>query len=259
MSGDAGGALLPQPVDARIAGGWRALFDRGEVFTVQTDRARIRRKLTVNTVVLVAFAVLVLAAILGTVALAVSALGRGPTYILSVLLALAAAAAALRIAMIRRRLVAMREAPEEYLAISKTGVRFAGAELPWDDVVAGLILDERDVRHSGAKRLTAKLMLAAGYPPVEMQLGLRAGTAGEYRDRARGVVRRLYMVTLGNGAVRIPLSYAVEDGSIDSVTTAVRVSAADAGAPVVYTLDPVVLRAAVRAMWRGERPGEDEA
>lgn len=255
MSDATGNALVPQPVDARIAGDWRAFFDRGEVFAVPTNGEQIRRRLAVNTVVLVVFWTVVLAAIVGAVVLAFSEFGRELTYILLILLALVAAAAALRIVMIRRRLVAIRDAPEEYIAISKTGVRFAGAELPWDDVVAGLILDEREVRHAGFKRLTAKLMLAAGYPSVEMQLGVRAGTAGEYRGRARGALRKLYMVTLGNGAVRIPLSYAVEDDSIDAVTTAVRVSGADAGAPIVYTLDQVVLRAAVKVMWSGERPG----
>src|SRR5690606_12114910 len=116
-----------------------------------------------------------------------------------------------------------------------------GVDFPWTSVVGGLVIDERQVRYSGFKRLTAKIMIAAGHSSAELLIGVQKDTVREYRAQAPGAVQRTYFVSMGSGGPRVPLQFAIDDDSIDPFTTAVRVSAADADVPIIVSTDPAVM------------------
>lgn len=259
--GDGTGAVSParpRPVDPRIAARWRAFFERGEVFALPVARELSARRLRANTTLLsVLAAVAVAAAVIAVWLFAIDA-GRPLTYVLLVVVAVAAIAACIRIASIRRLLAAIRDAPDEYLAVSRSGMRYAGIDFPWAHVVGALVIDERGTRFAGIRKLTARLMLAAGYSRAQVLLGVDQGTVREYRDTAPGAVRGSFFVSMGSGGPRVPLEWGVDPESVDPFTTAVRVSAGDAGVPVIVSSEPSVMHATIMAIWRGRRPGETE-
>ncbi|MGO2518520.1 MAG: hypothetical protein ACTH8F_00205 [Microbacterium sp.] len=254
MTSEGQPALVPRPVDAAIAAEWRAFFAGGGVFSLPAAVEANGRKRRNNAVFLTVLAVLAAATAIVGITLLVTSSGRGLTYVLLVIVLIGTVAAGARILTIRRALNAVRDSPEEYVAVFRDGMRFAGVEFPWTAVVGGLVIDERSVTHSGLKRLTAKIMLAAGHARMEMLIGVQPNTVREYRAQAPGAVRRVFFVSMGSGGPRIPLEYALEDDSVNAFATAVRVSAADADVPIIVSTDPPIMHATIMAIWRGTRP-----
>lgn len=252
-------ALVPRPVDAAIAAEWRSFFAGGGVFTLPAAVDLNGRKRRNNAVFLAVLVVLATAAVGVGAALLLTGAGRGLTYVLLVIVLIGAGVASARILAIRRALNAVRDSPEEYVAVFRDGMRFAGVEFPWTAVVGGLVIDERGVTYSGLKRLTAKIMLAAGHPRMEMLVGVQPNTVRDYRAQAPGAVRRVFFVSMGSGGPRIPLEHALDDDSINAFATAARVSAADADVPVIVSTDPATIHATIMAIWRGTRPATEES
>lgn len=253
--GQNGQQLVPRPVDAAIAAEWRSFFAAGRTFALPAATEVNRRKRRNNGVFLAVLGLIAVASAGVGAALLATGSGRVLTYALLILLLVLTIAAGARILSIRRALGAVRDAPEEYLAVSRDGIRYAGVDFPWAAVVGGLVIDERHVRYPGLKRLTAKIMLAAGHSRVEMLLGVQPNTVREYRAKAPGAVQRTFFVSMGSGGPRIPLQYAIDADSIDAFATAVRVSAADADVPIIVSTDPAVMHSTIMAIWRGRRPG----
>lgn len=256
MSDDqnAGPQLVPRPVDAAVAAEWRSFFSGGGVFSLPVATEVNRRKRRSNTVFLTVLILLALAAVGVAAALFFTESGRALTYGLLALLLIVTVVAAARIAGIRRSLNAVRDSPEEYIAVSRDGMRFVGVEFPWTATAGGLIIDERGVQYSGLKRLTAKVMLSVGHPRVELLLGVHEGTVRDYRAQAPGAAGRVFFVSMGSGGPRIPLQYAIDEDSINALATAARVSAADADVPVIVSRDPAIIHPTIMAIWRGKRP-----
>jgi len=251
-----GQQLIPRPVDSAIAAEWRSFFASGRTFALPAAIEINSRKRRSNGVFLTVLGLLAAASACTGIALLVTASGRALTYVLLVVVLVLTVIAGARILGIRRALNAVRDAPEEYLAVSRDGIRYAGVDFPWTSVVGGLVIDERHVHYSGVKRLTAKVMRAAGHSRVELLLGVQAGTVREYRAKAPGAVQRTFFVSMGSGGPRVPLQYAIDADSIDPFATAVRVSAADADVPIIVSTDPAVMHPTIMSIWRGQRPGE---
>ncbi|WP_307361378.1 hypothetical protein [Microbacterium murale] len=249
-----GPQLVPRPVDAAVAAEWRTFFSGGGVFSLPAATEVNRRKRARNTVFLTVLLLLAVAAVAVAGVLLATGSGRALTYALLAVLLIVTVVATARIAGIRRALNAVRDSPQEYIAVSRDGMRFAGIEFPWTAIVGGLIIDERGAQYSGLKRLTAKIMLSAGHPQVEMLLGVREGTVRDHRAHAPGAVGRVFFVSMGSGGPRIPLQHAIDDDSINALATAARVSAADADVPIIVSRDPAVIHPTIMAIWRGKRP-----
>lgn len=249
-----GPQLVPRPVDAAVAAEWRSFFAGGGVFSLPAAAEVNRRKRGSNTVFLTVLVLLAVATAAVAAVLLATGTGRALTYALLAVLVIVTVVAAARIAGIRRSLNAVRDSPQEYIAVSRDGMRFAGVDFPWTAVVGGLIIDERGVQYSGLKRLTAGVMSSAGHPQVELLLGVQEGTVREYRSRAPGAVGRVFFVSMGSGGPRIPLHHAIDDESINAVATAARVSAADADVPIIVSRDPALIHPTIMAIWRGKRP-----
>lgn len=252
MTADGQPELVPRAVDAAIADEWRSFFAGGGVFSLPAAIDINGRKRRNNAIFLTVLAVLAAAAAGVGAALLFTGAGRGLTYVLLVIVLIGAVVAGARILTIRRALNAVRDSPEEYVAVFRDGMRFAGVEFPWTAVVGGLIIDERGVTYSGRKRLTAKIMLAAGHPRMEMLVGVEPNTVRDYRAQAPGAVRRVFFVSVGYGGPRIPLEYALDDDSINAFATAARVSAADADVPIIVSTEPAIIHATIMAIWAGQ-------
>jgi hypothetical protein len=204
---------------------WRQFFQTGRVYAAPTDRARVQKRMRINTVVLSVAAAVVILALAGVGVAFVADFGRAVTYVLLVLLAIAAGFVFVKFWLTRRRLTAGVASGEDYLVVSAEGIRLAGhIDLPWSAVIGGVGYDGRE---SGGKRAAMRISRAAGVPEAEFVLGVRGVRA--LRDAAPAALRGVFEVIAHHGGIRIPLDTMVGPENVRASLAAISIAAHLAG------------------------------
>lgn len=207
---------------------WREFFRSGRVFSAPVDRARLQRRTNVNTTVLAVTGSAVGVAVVGAVAATIADFGRAATYILLVLLIVAAGFVFVKFWFARRRLRAGLTSTDDYLVVSSEGICFAGhVDLPWPVVFGGIGIDGRDASGPGSGRAAMRISRAAGVPESEFVLGVRGVRA--IRDAAPQGLRGVFEIIGDHGGIRIPLDTVLAPEDVRASLAAICVSAHLAG------------------------------
>ena len=229
---------------------WREFFRTGRVFTAPVDRERLQHRMNVNTTVLAVTGVIVALVAVGAVVAAITDFGRIATYILLILLIVAAGFVFLKFWFTRRRLRAGLASADDYLVVSAEGIRFAGhVDLPWTIVFGGI---GTDLRGLSGNRPAARISRAAGVAEAEFVLGVHGIRA--IRDTAPKDLHGVFEVMAHHGGIRIPLDNVVAPEFVRSSLAAISISGHLAGVRAdVSTERDVVFKATMAVLGEPEK------
>lgn len=215
---------------------WREFFSNGRVHVSPLDAKAARRRVNANLAVLIATAGVVAASVLMIFAIMFLNVGGPVTAVLFVLLALAGAVLFIRFLLTRRRLRTARVSSEDYLVVSREGLRIAGhVDVPWTCVIGGVGFDDRDGREPLLRRPAAAVERAAGVVRAEFVLGVRGVRA--LRDGAPRDMHGIFEVISTHGGIRIPIDTMVPPDRVRATLAAICIAARLSGVDVEVTAD----------------------
>ncbi|GGH47459.1 hypothetical protein [Microbacterium album] len=227
----------------------RAVVEDGEL-VLHTDRDKLLRALRYNTRYVAVYALLVAGLAAGIVAVAVTGIGRGPTYLLlGFLLVLLVGSLGMGL-WLRARVRGFLRVDGPFIVVSRAGVAVDGIpRIAWGDVLGVIYGDSSENLRTGngVARWMKNLTYQAGGAQVFLHVGVREPK--RYRAAASGPLAR-YVSALDMGLL-MHLDTALDDARLARLRGALRAATAQAGVRYLETSDTRRMMRAASSMATG--------